>query len=83
MDIIQVLAANLQANMLEKKFEINQVIQNPLERDALDRLESAVQQFVGLRAQFETVTNFIQEMEKNQNTELDSNESGGSVKNED
>jgi hypothetical protein len=71
MDIIQVLAAKLQSNMIERKFEINQILQNPLESDSLNRIENAIKQFVLLKSQFETATSFIQEFQKEEQREAD------------
>jgi len=71
MDIIQVLAAKLQSNMIERKFEINQILQNPLESDSLNRIENAIKQFVLLKSQFETATSFIQEFQKEEQREVD------------
>ena len=71
MDIIQVLGAKLQSNMIERKFEINQILQNPLESDSLNRIENAIKQFVLLKSQFETATSFIQEFQKEEQREAD------------
>jgi hypothetical protein len=57
--------------MIERKFEINQILQNPLESDSLNRIENAIKQFVLLKSQFETATSFIQEFQKEEQREAD------------
>jgi len=66
MDIVQTLHTKIQSLMNEQTFEINSALSNPTDRNALERLENAVQRYASLSEQFNTLSRLSQQMNEAQ-----------------
>ena len=62
MDIVQTLHTKIQSLMNEQTFEINAALSNPTDKDALNRLETAIRKYSSLSEQFATLSRLNQQM---------------------
>ncbi len=71
MDIVQTLQIEIQTRMNTQTFEINSVLSNPADKDALNRLEKAVRSYSLLSEQLNTLNRLAQQIKDNSQKPVD------------
>lgn len=67
MDIVQVLIARYQSKMSEEMFNLNAALMNPVEEEALERLNNAVKKYSILKDQIDILEDLQGQMKSQEN----------------